>query len=162
LLTDGKILLVGLEGLDGQVLFIRAEDLDTIHNIREQSPPEPEMAFIAPLDNLIWNRKLIGDLFDFQYVWEVYKPKAQREYGYYVLPVIFGDGFIARVDMKLERKSNRVDVLNWWWQPGIKRNDQVTQAAAECFRAFKAYIGAEGYQVDPAAKNRTFLRKVAR
>ena len=49
------------------------------------------MAFIGPLDNLIWDRDLIRWLFEFDYTWEVYKPAAQRQYGHYVLPVLYGD-----------------------------------------------------------------------
>ena len=50
---------------------------------------------IAPLDNLLWDLKLIETLFDFRYTWEVYKPADKRDYGYYVLPVLYGDRFVA-------------------------------------------------------------------
>lgn len=52
--------------------------------------------FIAPLDNIIWDRKFVKEIFDFEYIWEVYKPEKLRQYGYYVLPILLGDKLIAR------------------------------------------------------------------
>jgi uncharacterized protein YcaQ len=162
LVQKGRILNVEVEGLNNQDLFIRTEDMDLVGEIRKAKDLPPEMAFIAPLDNLIWNRKFIGELFEFNYVWEVYKPQKQREYGYYVLPVLYGDAFAARVDMKLDRKTNVISVLNWWWEPGFKSGEETILTARECFGEFRHYLGADGFQVDPEAKNRTFLRKVVR
>ena len=56
-------------------------------------------------DNLIWDRKLLKLLFEFEYIWEVYKPKDTREYGYYVLPVLYGNQFIARVEFGFEKRK---------------------------------------------------------
>jgi uncharacterized protein YcaQ len=158
----GEITPVSVDSINGQILYLRTVDLKTLNSLEDNTHPPPEASFIAPLDNLIWNRKLIADLFNFSYVWEVYKPKAKREYGYYVLPVIFGDQFIARVDMKLDRKTRLLHVLNWWWQPGFKPDDQITPAVTRCFSAFKRYLGTEKAVVAQDAKSKTFLKKVTR
>ena len=74
-------------------------------------------AIIDPLDKLLWARDLITALFGFQYRWQVYKPVAEREYGYYVLPVLYGDRFIARFEPTSGKKIRALHVLqsqNMW------------------------------------------------
>jgi uncharacterized protein len=79
----------------------------------ERPLPAPRVIFLAPLDSLLWNRKLVMQLFDFDYTWEVYKPEPQRRWGYYVLPVFYGDRFVARLDSRLERGVWTIS--RWWW-----------------------------------------------
>jgi uncharacterized protein YcaQ len=55
----------------------------------DTEPPEPRVLFLGPLDSILWDRKAISQLFDFDYMWEVYKPPEQRRWGYYVLPVFY-------------------------------------------------------------------------
>jgi uncharacterized protein YcaQ len=64
-----------------------------------------KIVFIAPLDNLLWNRKMISEIFDFNYTWEVYKVPEKRVYGYYVMPILYGTRFIGRIDPKLDRQN---------------------------------------------------------
>jgi uncharacterized protein YcaQ len=162
-LTEKELITpVTVEGLENRTMFMRTSDLEMLETMKNSKPPKFQASFIAPLDNLIWNRKLVGELFNFKYVWEVYKPKTQREYGYYVLPVLYGDSFIARVDMKLDRKTNILNILNWWWEKGAKRDDNITQSITDCFLAFKDYLGAEKFEIDPSASAKTFLKKVTR
>lgn len=72
------------------------------------------VSFIAPLDNLIWDRKLIKELFDFEYKWEVYTPEKDRKYGYYVLPILYGDTFIGRIEPVFEKKSKTLFIKGLW------------------------------------------------
>lgn len=64
--------------------------------------------FIAPLDNLLWNRKMISQIFNFDYAWEVYKIPEKRVYGYYVMPILCGTRFIGRIDPKLDRQNKKM------------------------------------------------------
>lgn len=70
--------------------------------------------FIAPLDNLMWDRKLINELFNFEYKWEVYTPEKDRHYGYYVLPILYGDTFIGRIEPVYEKKSATLHIKGLW------------------------------------------------
>jgi len=54
---------------------------------------------------MMWDRELVKELFSFEYRWEVYKPVTEREYGYYVLPVLYGDSFIACFELGREKKA---------------------------------------------------------
>ncbi|WP_256702437.1 winged helix-turn-helix domain-containing protein [Paenibacillus sp. P32E] len=99
-------------------------------------------AALAPLDNLLWDRELIKQLFGFTYRWEVYKPVAEREYGYYVLPLLYGDRFIARFEPVMDKKNNVLNILRWWWEPDtglsaemIPALTSALESLAECTRA---------------------------
>ncbi len=76
------------------------------------SPPAPDVApvVLGPLDALIWDRELVRQVFDFDYLWEVYKPAPKRVYGYYVCPVLAGERLIGRVEAKRENRPEGVMV----------------------------------------------------
>lgn len=76
--------------------------------------------FIAPLDNLMWDRQMTERLFGFNYRWEVYTPAAKRKYGYYVLPVLYNGQFVARFEAEPVRKAGEFIIKNWWWEPEMK------------------------------------------
>jgi uncharacterized protein YcaQ len=90
---------IGDNGAKGWPAYLPTTTLPLL----EAPTPEPRMIIVAPLDSILWDRRLVMQLFDFEYVWEVYKPESQRRWGYYVLPVIYGDRFAARLDGRLER-----------------------------------------------------------
>jgi len=76
----------------------------------ENSSIEEKTYFIAPLDNLIWNRKMISEIFDFNYSWEIYKVPEERQYGYYALPILYGTRFVGRIDPKLDRAHKTMTI----------------------------------------------------
>lgn len=77
---------------------------------------------IAPLDNLLWDRAMILQLFGFDYTWEVYVPAAERKYSYYVIPVLGGDRFIARFEPQLAK--TQIQISNWWWEKDFTVTDE--------------------------------------
>jgi len=97
--------------------------------------------FIAPLDQLIWSRQALAKLWDFEYVWEVYKPQNQRRWGYYVLPVLYHDRFVARFDGKFDRATGTLNVLAYHREPGGLPHTHT--AVASAFKRFTKYLGAE-------------------
>jgi uncharacterized protein YcaQ len=82
---------------------------------------EENVTFLSPLDNMIWDRKLIQVLFDFNYTWEIYVPKEKRRYGYYVLPMILKDQFIGRIEFDV--KDEVVAIKNIWLENNILQDD---------------------------------------
>lgn len=72
--------------------------------------------FVAPLDNLIWDRKLVNEIFGFDYSWEVYVPAAKRKFGYYVLPIIIGNRFIGRFEPSQYKAGEKFAVKNIWYE----------------------------------------------
>jgi uncharacterized protein len=76
--------------------------------------------FLSPFDRLIYDRDRAEALFDFFYRLEMYVPKAKREYGYYVLPILRGDRLIGRIDPVVDRKAGVLRVNSVHWQDGVK------------------------------------------
>ncbi len=84
----------------------------------------PAVAFLAPLDPLAWDRDLLRMLFGFDYVWEVYVPATKRRWGYYVLPVLFGDRLVGRIEPRIDRAAGRVRIIGTWWEPGFEPHQE--------------------------------------
>jgi uncharacterized protein YcaQ len=164
LVERGQVAAVAVEELPGRVFFMRAADLPTLPRdptgseaIDRQPPPPPQAAIVGPLDNLMWDRALLRWVFDFDYVWEVYKPAAQRRYGYYVLPVLYGDRFIARFDPAFDKRQRELTIANWWWEAGVTPDEAVQAALRKCFQEFLGYLGAERLRLGKAVTGDTVL-----
>jgi uncharacterized protein YcaQ len=93
--------------------------------------------FISPFDRLIHDRDRAHALFDFFYRLEMYVPKAKREYGYYVLPILRGDRLVGRIDPVFDRKADVLRVNSVHWQPGAK-----PVSLAKPLRELAAFVGA--------------------
>ena len=112
LLNEGKIAEITVDGIK-HPLYIAAENLKLLE-AADNSIKSKYARIIAPLDNMLWDRKLIAELFDFEYKWEVYTPIEERKYGYYVLPVLCDDKFIGRIEMETDKKNRTLIVKNFW------------------------------------------------
>jgi hypothetical protein len=78
------------------------------------------VTFLSPFDRLVHDRDRAEALWDFYYRLEMYVPKAKREYGYYVLPILRGDRVIGRIEPVHDRKAGKLHVLGTWWEDGVK------------------------------------------
>ena len=99
LVEDGELVRVTVDGVRGP-RFVLRDELELL-----TAPPEPpaSVAFLAPLDPLMWDRSLLQPLFHFDWVWEVYIPESKRRWGYYVLPILFRDRFVGRIEPRIDR-----------------------------------------------------------
>ena len=117
----GRITPVRVEGLRFP-LYVLNTDLPLLESVRSgQADCKARLEFLAPLDPMLWDRKLIEALFGFQYSWEIYTPASKRKYGYYVLPVLYGDRLVGRIEPKADRKANTLTVQNIWFEPGVRQ-----------------------------------------
>jgi uncharacterized protein YcaQ len=116
-----------------------------------------EATFLSPLDP-VSARGRAKPLFDFDYVWEVYKPADQRRWGYYTLPVLWGDRLVARFDSRLDRSSDTL-VLNGLWleDERLARDDAFVDAMARGMRRFARFL--DGRRVDASAVTQPRLRR---
>lgn len=101
-------------------LFLVRKDQHFLTDILNGLTTSKRLEFIAPLDALIWDRKLIAKLFNFDYKWEIYTPAVQRKYGHYVLPILYGDRFIGRIELKNQRQDQHLSLENYWLENGVK------------------------------------------
>ncbi len=111
---EGHIQAVHIDGIEHPIYIPNTQVAQFIDNIG--AIETPVLRFIAPLDNMIWDRKFIEALFGFQYTWEVYMPESQRKYGYYVLPMLFGSEFVGRIEFDHYSKQKHVLIKNIWWE----------------------------------------------
>lgn len=117
----GRITPVRAEGLRFP-LYLLSDDLPLLESVLSgQADCKARVEFLAPLDPMLWDRKLIEALFGFQYSWEIYTPASKRKYGYYVLPVLYGDRMVGRIEPKADRKANSLTVQNIWFEPGVRQ-----------------------------------------
>lgn len=102
--------------------------------------------FIAPLDNIMWDRKMLDMLFDFTYRWEVYTPVAKRKFGYYVLPVLYNGQFVARFEAESVRQAGEFVIKKWWWEPRIEPNDNMIEIIAQEMARFAKFLHVNNSQ----------------
>ncbi len=134
--AEGRILPAGVEGLRAP-LYLPAEDLPLLEAVRAgTADTRRRLEFLAPLDPMLWDRRLIEALWDYAYSWEIYTPAEKRKYGYYVLPMLWGDRLIGRIEAAADRKNGVLTVKNVWYEDGVRR----TKALAEALRGTVARL----------------------
>lgn len=140
LLDEARIVAIAVDQVK-DTLYCRAEDLPLIEAVLQNPEPKYRCELIAPLDNLIWDRRLINELFGFDYTWEIYTPANKRKFGYYVLPLLYGESLIGRAEVIAERKSGTLVVKNIWYENGIRVTKQLRTALNRCFQRFALFNG---------------------
>jgi uncharacterized protein len=91
-----------------------------VHPEISDEPVPNRVTLLSPFDRLVHDRARAEALFGFFYRLEMYVPKAKRQYGYYVLPILRGDRIVGRVDVERDRSSNALRVNGVWWEDGVK------------------------------------------
>ena len=147
LVDRGALVPVQVEGLSGK-RFVLAEDVALL-----EAPPEapPSVAFLPPFDPLVWDRRLLADLFGFEYRWELFVPPEKRRWGWYVLPILFGDRLVGRIEPRIDRDAGRVQVLDLWWEAGFDRRGTkgFVEAMREALRAYLRFADATALEWPP-------------
>lgn len=141
LLAENKIIEVCVEGVG--MLYCAAEDAELLAAAVKLPRLKKRCGLLAPLDNLLWDRKLIKALFDFDYKWEIYTPENQRKFGYYCLPILYGDCLIGRIEAIYDRKIKKLFVKQIWLEEGVKETKTMRAALDE------AIIKLEQFNVQP-------------
>jgi uncharacterized protein YcaQ len=157
LVATGELVPVEVENVHGK-RFVLREEVDLL-----ERPPEPlpSVAFLPPFDPLVWDRSLLGSLFDFDYVWELFLPPAKRRWGWYVLPMLFGDRLVGRIEPRIDRDGGRVQVLGLWWEDGFvpRRTEGFVDAMRDALRAYLRFAAAGRLEWAPhlGTEQRLFL-----
>ena len=166
LLAGGEIIEVQVEGWKG-AHYALAGDAAALAELSAGRVPAAwaplaattleEAVFLAPLDP-VSARGRASLLFGFDYVWEVYKPLPQRKYGYYTLPVLWGDRLLARFDSKLERASGSLIILGLWLEEeSLAQDEAFAEALARGFARFAGFLNAR--RLDAQAVQAPLLRQ---
>ena len=166
LVADGSLQPVQVEGVRG-LRYVLADARDRLDRAEGEvgagEPPggsPPGVAFLAALDPLVWDRDLLRSLYGFDYVWEVYVPAAKRRWGYYVLPILFGDRLVGRIEPRIERKASVLRIAGLWWEDGFEplAEDGFVEAFAEAIEAHRAFGRVSRVGWPRTVRHRAFVR----
>lgn len=136
---EGKIRSIYIEGIK-LPFYYRSEYDDFMQSVLEETADlKPRMSFIAPLDPLMWDKSLVQAIFDFKYSWEIYTPAVKRKYGYYTLPIIFGDRFIGRIEAVPDKKDKVLKVKGLWWESDVKVTKKINNALEKTLKQFAKF-----------------------
>jgi len=106
-----------------------------------------EVTFLSPLD-IVSARGRAQKLFDFDYKWEVYVPAPKRRWGYYVLPILYGDDLVARLDPKLDRETMTLQIKGFWLEDDTPVKDiEFANALARGLIRFAKFLEAKRINV---------------
>lgn len=128
---EGRIFPVRVEGIR-DTLYCREEARCALEQAMTGNAFLPRCEAIAPLDCMLWDRKLIRALFGFDYTWEIYTPAGRRRYGYYVLPLIYGERFAGRVEAAAGEAGGALRVKHVWLEDGMRQTKAFHDALCRC------------------------------
>lgn len=161
MLADGEIIEVRVEGWK-PVHYALGSDAKLLHELSAGRVPKTwtpletttteEVIFLGPFDQTV-ARGRAREMFDFNFVMEIYKPVHKRKFGYYTLPVLWGDRFVGRFDSKLDRTTNTFTILGFWLEDKtLAKNEAFAEALAQGFVRFVTFLGAEKLDANALAE----------
>ena len=132
--ADDVIRKTAVEGIRFPLYFL-TEDLPLAEAVLADAVDrKPRLEFLAPLDPMLWDRKLIEAVWDYRYSWEIYTPAQKRKFGYYVLPMVYGEKMAGRIEAAADRKAETLVIKNIWFEPGIRQTKKLNAAVDAAIR----------------------------
>jgi len=168
LMDEGLLTSVAVEGLKGN-RFVLSEELPLLDQAERElatgrsADGRPSgVAFLAPLDPLVWDRQLLRPLFGFDYVWEVYVPASKRRWGYYVLPIWFGDRLVGRIEPRIDRQARALRILGIWWEDGFDplAEEGFVDGFADALEAHRRFGDVRTIRLPRLGRHRAFVAAV--
>ena len=172
LIEKGEVSRVSVEGFRENFLILNSDQAHLSELEAGRIPKSwklkgpttsEEVTFLAPLE-IVSARGRAKRVFDFDYVWEVYKPAHQRKWGYYTLPILYGDDLVARLDPKFDRTTNTLHILGFWLEEDAPNDGSFVDALANGLKRFADMIGARKIDLSGIrpAKLREHLKKIVK
>ncbi|MBP1163143.1 uncharacterized protein YcaQ [Chryseobacterium sp. PvR013] len=149
MLDKGEISQVKIEGLSSA--FIRNDVFEKTFDLKDSN-----IHLLSPFDNSIIHRDRIRQIFDFDFRLECYTPKEKRQYGYFCLPILYGDQFIGRVDCKAHRKEKKLELIHLHIENNTLDIELWLKPFAETIKRFAVFNGCESLtltKVSPSKLN---------
>jgi uncharacterized protein YcaQ len=147
--TAGRLARVQVAGWKG-TSWVDGRDLPLLGTIQNGLIPKEwsplavgsvaEVTFLAPLE-IVSARGRSTRLFGYEYLWEVYKPPSKRRWGYYILPILFEDTLVGRIEPVLDPKTGNLRVARLWWERGI-RPAELVEPMARGLQRLAGYLAA--------------------
>jgi uncharacterized protein YcaQ len=155
-IEQGKVKQAQVE-TGGERYLVLGEDLAALDSLEKGKVPKgwkpketttlEEVTFLAPLD-IVSARGRAKKLFGFEYLWEVYKPAHQRRWGYYTLPILYGDDLVARLYPKLDRTTMTLELKGFWYEDDAPVKDvRFANALARGLIRFSKFLEAKRIKI---------------
>ena len=148
-IEEGDITQVKIEK-ESSENFVLTSQLEKLTDLKKQ------IHILSPFDNLIIQRQRLKRLFNFDYTLECYVPEPKRKYGYFVLPILFGNAFIGRMDCKAERKSGTLLIKNFVFEEHIKWNKTLLSKLAKRLTQFAIFNGCNNVKLRNVSPSENF------
>jgi uncharacterized protein YcaQ len=130
LANEGRLLKGKVEGLKNSS-YIHPEHQALLEQAARGALKPTGTFLLSPFDPVVWDRKRMRALFNFEYTIECYTPPAKRKYGYYILPILQDGSLIGRLDAKAHRKDGIFEVKAVYLEPGVLPNDGLITGLAD-------------------------------
>ena len=145
MLEAGQIQCAQIKGEEGEDYFLLA---GTAERVGGGSRRKTRVRILSPFDNLIIQRRRMQAFFDFDYSLECFTPAAKRKYGYYVLPILYGERFVGRMDPKADRKAKTLVLQSFYLEEGFRPGDAFLRALAKRLVEYAAFNGCDDIKVE--------------
>ena len=139
---SGALEVISIEGLE-DIYFTLPDKLNNF-----SAKNKKEFHLLSPFDNLVIQRKRLSEIFDFDYQIECYVPEAKRKIGYFALPMLFGNEFVGKIDLKVDRKTKILWVKNLVWESNVRKTKTMLKAFNKKLEAFMKFNNCESIQID--------------
>ena len=144
---SGELVAVTIEATNGEKPRASFALSDWQTRLRKLPEPPERMRLLSPFDPVIRDRARVARLFNFDYRFEAFVPEPQRQYGYYVLPILEGDQLVGRIDPKFQRERGALEVRKVYWEPTIKVTKARQKRLEEALMRLANLIGAGRVEV---------------
>jgi uncharacterized protein len=156
-IESGLLARVQVPGMR-ETFLVLGEDVPVLASLEKGKVPKDwkpketttldEVTFLSPLD-IVSARGRAKKLFDFEYIWEVYTPAPKRRWGYYVLPILYGDDLVARLDPKLDRKTMTLEIKGFWHEDDAPvKDEEFANALAKGLIRFVKFLDTKKIKTD--------------
>ena len=161
LLDEGVLAAVNVETIDGGIVeqVVHRDNLPLLERAADGELTPRHTTFLTPFDNLFWARDRDTRFWGFRQILEAYKPRPQRIWGYFCLPILRHDRLVGRFDPKLERRSGTLRLKRLYLEPGVEPDDALVSDIAAAMRDFMAFHDATDLVVEHS-KPRGLRRKL--
>ena len=159
IVQEGQLEQVSIEGVK-DTYYILSKNVKHITKAETSTPEEP-IKFLTPFDNIIRERHYPSNLWNFEYKLESYVPAVDRKFGYHVLPILDGVNLVGRLDAKVYRKENRMEVISLYLEDGFWKDKSGLQRLSQGFRDFSKYHQVEDISINKVSPKNAKIKVVS-
>ena len=145
MVESSQITTATITGIN-ETYYTNNQLISSINNTQNDS--NKRIHILNPFDNLLIQRKRVKEIFNFDYQIECYVPEKKRKFGYYVLPVLYGDEFVARIDAKADRKEKIFYVNNTWLEPQFKPTSKFINEFSNKINEYAKFCGCQSIKIN--------------